>query len=77
MWLPDAYEGSPTTIGAYWQPVPKKPVLLLALRVIILGMFALNLDWTLTLAIIAVFTMTLGNLGALVQKSVRENPCVF
>jgi len=33
-------------------------------------MFALNLDWTLTLAIVAVFTMTIGNLGALVQKSV-------
>ena len=35
-----------------------------------LGMFALNLDWTVTLAIVAVFTMTLGNLGALIQKSV-------
>jgi NADH-quinone oxidoreductase subunit N len=33
-------------------------------------MFALNADWTLTLAILAVFTMTLGNLGALVQRSV-------
>jgi NADH-quinone oxidoreductase subunit N len=38
--------------------------------VIVLGIFALNLDWTLTLAIVAVFTMTLGNLGALVQRSV-------
>ena len=33
-------------------------------------MFALNLDWTVTLAIVAVFTMTLGNLGALIQRSV-------
>src|ERR671911_79386 len=41
-----------------------------AIRVIVLGMFALNLDWTLTLAIIAVFTMTLGNLAALMQRSV-------
>jgi NADH:ubiquinone oxidoreductase subunit 2 (subunit N) len=30
----------------------------------------LHVDWTMTLAIIAVFTMTLGNLGALIQKSV-------
>ena len=30
----------------------------------------MHLDWTLTLAIIAVFTMTLGNLGALIQRSV-------
>lgn len=70
MWLPDAYEGSPTTIGALLAAGTKKAGFAAALRVIILGMFALNLDWTLTLAIIAVFTMTLGNLGALVQKSV-------
>jgi NADH-quinone oxidoreductase subunit N len=35
-------------------------------------MFALNTDWTLTLAILAVFTMTLGNLAALMQKSVTR-----
>jgi len=32
-------------------------------------MFALNLDWTITLAILAVFTMTIGNFGALIQRS--------
>ena len=70
MWLPDAYEGSPTTIGALLAAGTKKQDLLPAIRVIILGMFALHPDWTLTLAVLAVFTMTLGNLGALVQKSV-------
>src|ERR671924_902296 len=70
MWLPDAYEGAPTTIGALLAAGTKKAGFAAALRVIVLGMFALNLDWTLTLAIVAVFTMTLGNLGALVQRSV-------
>jgi NADH-quinone oxidoreductase subunit N len=70
MWLPDAYEGAPTTIGALLAAGTKKAGFAAALRVVVLGMFALNLDWTLTLAIVAVFTMTLGNLGALVQKSV-------
>src|SRR5918999_944750 len=68
--LPDAYEGSPTTIGALLAAGTKKAGFAAALRVIVLGMFALNLDWTLTLAIVAVFTMTLGNLAALVQRSV-------
>jgi F420H2 dehydrogenase subunit N len=70
MWLPDAYEGAPTTIGALLAAGTKKAGFAAALRVIVLGMFALNLDWTVTLAIVAVFTMTLGNLGALIQKSV-------
>lgn len=70
MWLPDAYEGSPTTIGALLAAGTKKAGFAAALRVIVLGMFALNMDWTLTLAVVAVFTMTLGNLGALTQRSV-------
>jgi F420H2 dehydrogenase subunit N len=70
MWLPDAYEGAPTTIGALLAAGTKKAGFAAALRVIVLGIFALNLDWTVTLAIVAVFTMTLGNLGALIQKSV-------
>ena len=69
MWLPDAYEGSPTTIAALLAAGTKKAGFAAAIRVVVLGMFALNLDWTITLAVIAVFTMTLGNFGALIQKS--------
>ena len=70
MWLPDAYEGSPTTIGALLAAGTKKAGFAAGLRVVVLGIFALNADWTLTLAILAVFTMTLGNFGALIQKSI-------
>ncbi|MDP9489772.1 MAG: NADH-quinone oxidoreductase subunit N [Thermoproteota archaeon] len=70
MWLPDAYEGAPTPIGALLAAGTKKAGFAAAIRVIVLAVFVLHLDWSVTLAIIAVFTMTLGNLGALVQKSV-------
>ena len=70
MWLPDAYEGAPTTIGALLAAGTKKAGFAAAIRVIVLGLFVLNLDWTMTLAIIAIITMTLGNFGALVQRSV-------
>jgi proton-translocating NADH-quinone oxidoreductase chain N len=69
MWLPDAYEGSPTTISALLAAGTKKAGFAAAIRVVVLGMFALNLDWSVTLAVLAVFTMTLGNFGALIQKS--------
>ena len=69
MWLPDAYEGSPTTIGALLAAGTKKAGFAAAIRVVVLGMFALNLDWTTTLAVLAVLTMTLGNFGALIQRS--------
>jgi proton-translocating NADH-quinone oxidoreductase chain N len=70
MWLPDAYEGAPTTIGALLAAGTKKAGFAAAIRVIVLATFVLQLDWATALAVIAVFTMTLGNLGALVQKSV-------
>ena len=70
MWLPDAYEGAPTPIGALLAAGTKKAGFAAAIRVIVLAVFVLHLDWSVALAIIAVFTMTLGNLGALVQKSV-------
>src|SRR5580765_2848108 len=70
MWLPDAYEGAPTTIGALLSAGTKKAGFAAAIRVIILAIFVLHLDWSVLLAIIAIFTMTIGNLGALVQKSV-------
>lgn len=70
MWLPDAYEGAPTTIGALLAAGTKKAGFAAAIRVIVLATFVLHLEWATALAVIAVFTMTLGNLGALVQKSV-------
>jgi proton-translocating NADH-quinone oxidoreductase chain N len=72
MWLPDTYEGSPTTVSALLAAGTKKAGFAAAIRVVILGMFALNTDWTLALAILAVFTMTLGNLAALMQKSITR-----
>jgi len=70
MWLPDTYEGAPTTIGALLAAGTKKAGFAAAIRVIVIGMFALGLEWSLVLAILAVITMTVGNFGALVQKSV-------
>src|SRR6188472_4258312 len=60
MWLPDAYEGAPTTIGALLAAGTKKAGFAAAIRVIVLATFVLHLDWATPLAVIAVFTMTIG-----------------
>ena len=70
MWLPDTYEGAPSTIGALLAAGTKKAGFAAAIKVIVVGMFALGLEWSIVLAILAVITMTVGNLGALLQKSV-------
>jgi len=69
MWLPDTYEGAPPTITALLAAGTKKAGFAAALRVVIMGTVALNLDWTLALGIIAVMTMTVGNIAAILQKN--------
>ncbi|MDE1872211.1 MAG: NADH-quinone oxidoreductase subunit N [Thaumarchaeota archaeon] len=72
MWLPDTYEGSPPTIAALLAAGTKKAGFAAALRVIVMGAIALNLNWSLALAVIAIVTMTWGNLAAIRQKSISR-----
>jgi NADH-quinone oxidoreductase subunit N len=72
MWLPDAYEGAPPTIAALLAAGTKKAGFAAAIRVIIMGTVALNLDWVLALGIIAVMTMTIGNIAAIMQKNLAR-----
>lgn len=72
MWLPDTYEGAPQPITAMLAAGTKKAGFAAAIRVIVLGMVALNLDWTLALGIIAVMTMTIGNVAAIMQKNLSR-----
>src|SRR5579863_1969963 len=72
MWLPDTYEGAPPTIAALLAAGTKKAGFAAALRVIVMGAIALNLNWSLALAVIAIVTMTWGNLAAIRQKSISR-----
>ena len=72
MWLPDAYEGAPPTIAALLAAGTKKAGFAAMIRVIIMGTVALNLDWVLALGIIAIMTMTIGNIAAIMQKNLAR-----
>jgi NADH-quinone oxidoreductase subunit N len=72
MWLPDTYEGAPPTITALLAAGTKKAGFAAALRIVIMGTIALNLDWTFALGVIAVMTMTVGNIAAIMQKNISR-----
>jgi F420H2 dehydrogenase subunit N len=69
MWIPDAFEGAPTTVSALLAAGAKMAAFAAAFRVFIVAMHTVNIDWYSTFAIVAVATMTLGNVAALMQKS--------
>lgn len=69
MWIPDAYEGAPITVGAFLAAGTKNGGFAALLRVFMIALVALRFDWSGTLAVIAILTMTLGNVAALTQKN--------
>ncbi len=79
MWAPDAYEGAPTPIAALFAAATKKAGFVASIRVVL----AISTVYALTpqgglftipnvLAVLALATMTLGNLAALTQKSMTR-----
>lgn len=72
-WAPDVYQGSPTPVTAFLSVVPKGAVLVVLAR--LAAAFApatLTPRWLPMLAALAVASMTLGNLVAIVQRDLKR-----
>jgi len=72
MWAPDVYEGSPTSITSLMATGVKAGGFAGFLRVLLLGFSAYQIQWGQVLWVLAVLTMTLGNLAALTQTSLKR-----
>ena len=71
MWVPDVYEGAPTTITAFMSVGPKAAGFAVILRVFLNPLVAASDAWIIV-AIIAVATMALGSFVALVQDNFKR-----
>ena len=78
MWIPDAYEGAPTTISTLLAAATKKAGFVAAIRVLlaITTLYAVTRSPVFTMAnvfaVLALVTMTVGNVSALTQKSMTR-----
>lgn len=71
-WAPDTYQGAPTPIAGYLAVGPKAAGLAVLLRTLVVA-FPHSLDgWPVQIAIIAAVTMTVGNVLALRQTSLKR-----
>ncbi len=71
MWVPDVYEGAPTTITAFMSVGPKAAGFAVILRVFLNPLIAASDAWIIVAAI-AVATMALGSFVALVQDNFKR-----
>lgn len=69
-WVPDAAQGAPGSVAAYLTTVPKVGAVIASFRLI--DMLPDTLNWSLLVAVLAVASMTLGNLAAYWQTDPRR-----
>jgi NADH-quinone oxidoreductase subunit N len=72
MWLPDVYQGAPTSVTLYIAAAPKLAAFVLTVRILMEGLSALQEDWQDMLMILAVLSIGLGNLIAIVQTNIKR-----
>lgn len=72
MWTPDVYEGSPTPVAAFMSVGTKAAAFSALLRILAIGLPALQSVWLPVLAVLAAATMIIGNLGAFGQRNVKR-----
>ena len=72
LWTPDVYEGSPSPVGALMSTAPKAAAFAVLLRITYELFPTLHSVWSPLLWIVAVLSMTVGNLAALRQQNVKR-----
>jgi NADH-quinone oxidoreductase subunit N len=72
VWTPDVYEGSPSPVVALMSTAPKAAAFALLLRVLYEMLPTLRPVWQPLLWVVAVLSMTVGNLAALRQTNVKR-----
>lgn len=71
-WTPDVYQGAPTPITAFMSAGPKAAGLAALIRILFEAMPHMAPNWELLVGILAVMTMTVGNLTALAQRNIKR-----
>jgi NADH-quinone oxidoreductase subunit N len=72
MWTPDVYEGAPTSVTAFMAVAVKAAAFAAFARVFFLVFPAMKVDWNMLLWILAVATMTIGNVAAIAQTNIKR-----
>ncbi len=72
MWTPDVYQGAPTPVTAFMSVATKAAAFAALLRFVMYALPSLSSAWAPMLAILAILTMTIGNLGALAQHNIKR-----
>jgi NADH-quinone oxidoreductase subunit N len=72
MWVPDVYQGAPSPVTGFMAGAVKAASFAAFLRLLCMSFFPARSDWLQIIIVLAIATMTLGNLVGLVQRNVKR-----
>jgi NADH-quinone oxidoreductase subunit N len=72
MWVPDVYQGAPTSVTLMVGGAPKLAAFAVTMRLLVEGMLPLAFDWQQMLIVLAVGSLFVGNLAAIAQTNVKR-----
>jgi len=72
MWTPDVYEGAPTSVTAFMSVGVKAAGFAALLRILLTALDKLQFSWVSILVVLAILTMTVGNVIALAQTNIKR-----
>jgi NADH-quinone oxidoreductase subunit N len=72
MWIPDVYEGAPAAVTLLISSIPKLAAFAMAYRFLNSGLGDLHIHWQGMLASMAVLSIIVGNLAAIMQSNIKR-----
>jgi len=72
VWTPDVYQGAPAPVVGMMSTAPKMAAFAVLLRITFLGFAGMEHRWSALIWVLAALSMTIGNLGALLQRDVKR-----
>ncbi len=72
MWLPDIYQGSPTSVTLFIGTAPKIAGFAMTMRLLVDGLADLQFDWSQMLIALAIASMAIGNVIAIAQTNFKR-----
>ncbi|GIK34139.1 MAG: NADH-quinone oxidoreductase subunit N [Gammaproteobacteria bacterium] len=72
MWVPDVYQGAPTCVSLFVATAPEVAAFALTLRILVDALTPIDMDWQLVLSVLAILSLGIGNLVAIMQKNIKR-----
>ncbi len=72
MWVPDVYQGAPTSVTLMIGSAPKLAAFAICIRLLVEGMLPLAFDWQQMLIMLSVASLLVGNLAAIAQTNLKR-----